>query len=282
MNDRPFAPRAALHEDTAVDSSELTCVAVYQRPIAASVARIWENVLDWEHLPWLHRTSFADIRLLEQSPGGWRAWVTTRTRRPREFLVEVRLDRPALRYVARTLEGDGAGTEIWTRLEPSAERSTRIHVRFEAPENDPARIEAIGDAYRRLYARLWDEDEAMMRRRQEVLAAAPGPKPSPGGAVPLGRLDDLRPRLPLRLRLDGRELRLVEIDGEILAHPTLCPHRGGPLDDAALDDGCITCPWHGYRYDLRSGRCLTDQSLALEPPARVVVDGDRGEASLVW
>jgi hypothetical protein len=147
-----------------VETRELACAAVYERPIAASVTRIWENVLDWEHLPWLHRTSFAAVRLLEQSAGGWRAWLATRARRPQESLVEVRLDRPALRYVTRTLEGDGAGTEIWTRLEPSAERSTRIHVRFEIPESDPTRLEAIGASYRGLYARLWDEDEAMMRR----------------------------------------------------------------------------------------------------------------------
>ena len=264
-----------------METRALACAAVYDRPIAASVARIWENVLDWEHLPWLHRTSFSAVRLLEQSAEGWRARLATRARRPQEFLVEVRLDRPALRYVTRTLEGDGTGTEIWTRLEPATERSTRIHVRFDVPESDPMRLEAIGENYRRLYSRLWDEDEAMMRRCQEVLDAAGGRSPPLGRVIPPGSVDELRRRLPLRLCLGGRELRLVELDGEILAHPTLCPHLGGPLDEAPLEDGCITCPWHGYRYDLRSGRCVTGQPLALEPRARVVVDRERREGSLV-
>src|ERR1700741_5021067 len=96
-------------------------VAVYERVVAASLQRIWENVLDWEHLPWLHRSSFGDVRLLEESPAGWRAWITT-PRGAEESLVAVELDRPALRYVTRRTNGVGAGSEIWTSLEPSGDR----------------------------------------------------------------------------------------------------------------------------------------------------------------
>jgi nitrite reductase/ring-hydroxylating ferredoxin subunit len=38
----------------------------------------------------------------------------------------------------------------------------------------------------------------------------------------------------------------------------VCPHFGGPLDDAPVDDrGIVTCPWHGYRFDVRTGRRVT-------------------------
>lgn len=33
-----------------------------------------------------------------------------------------------------------------------------------------------------------------------------------------------------------------------------CPHEGGPLSDGLLADACVTCPLHGRRVDLRSGR----------------------------
>ena len=72
------------------------------------------------------------------------------------------------------------------------------------------------------------------------------------------------------------------VNGEVFAYPTICPHLGGPLDEAPLEAGCVTCPWHGYRYDLRSGRCVSGKSLALEPLPRVVVDRDGGEVSLTW
>jgi nitrite reductase/ring-hydroxylating ferredoxin subunit len=83
-----------------------------------------------------------------------------------------------------------------------------------------------------------------------------------------GRRNDLRGN-----RLDGDEVRLVEVDGEIIAHAIVCPHLGGPLEAAPIVDGCVTCPWHGYRYDVRSGRCADHEKLAL-PIARVTIDAD--------
>src|SRR5437773_419995 len=82
----------------------------------ASLERVWENVRDWEHLPWLHRDSFASIDLEHEDERGWRARVGLRA--PANAVVRLELaasdDR---RYVARTLEGPGADTEIWTRLD---------------------------------------------------------------------------------------------------------------------------------------------------------------------
>jgi nitrite reductase/ring-hydroxylating ferredoxin subunit len=268
-----------------VETPEHTRVAVYERSIRASVARIWENVLDWEHLPWLHRTSFSAVRVLDASRAGWRAWVVPRSRRSTESLVDVRLDRAALRYLTRTLDGEAAGTEIWTHLEPESERSTRIVVEFDVPGIPPEFAEKVGDAYLRLYSRLWDEDEVMMMSRQTLLDERGGlvtPKPRGATEVPLGLAAELRERLPLVLRVGGRELRLVELDGEILVHPTVCPHRGGPLGEAAIDDGCLTCPWHGYRYDLRSGRCVNGHRFRLEPLPRVSLDPVTGNAALQW
>lgn len=264
--------------------SERRRVAVYERTIAASVARIWENVLDWEHLPWLHATTFASVRRTEESDAGWRAWVATRASHS-ELLVDVQLDRPALRYVTRTLEGDGAGTEIWTSLEPVGPRATKILVGFYVPFVDAEQAERIGAAYGRLYERLWAEDEAMMMRRQTILDDHGGrlPRaPEPGTVVPLGPIGELRKRLPLPIRAGGIDLRVIEIDGEPHAHPTVCPHLGGPLGDAAVEHGCVTCPWHGYRYDLHDGRCVNGELLHLGPLPRVRIDARSGEAALLW
>jgi nitrite reductase (NADH) small subunit len=37
----------------------------------------------------------------------------------------------------------------------------------------------------------------------------------------------------------------------------VCLHLDNPLDDGFVSDGCVTCPWHGWRYDLRTGEHLT-------------------------
>jgi nitrite reductase/ring-hydroxylating ferredoxin subunit len=91
----------------------------------------------------------------------------------------------------------------------------------------------------------------------------------------LGALEELRGRLPLRVELGGRPYRLVELDGELVVHSTVCPHLLGPLDDTEVVDGSAVCPWHGYRFDLRSGRgCGTARRFRLAPAPRVEIDAD--------
>ena len=127
-------------DETPPGESALTSVAVYRREVRASLDRIWENVLDWEHLPWLHRESFSRIECLEEGPSGWRAKVGLAPEKTgQEILLELVLERPARRYVARTLAGPGCGTEIWTRLAPSAPDRTQIEVEFRLPGVQPAR-----------------------------------------------------------------------------------------------------------------------------------------------
>ncbi|MBI3796767.1 MAG: hypothetical protein HY268_07345 [Deltaproteobacteria bacterium] len=153
-----------------MNSESLTLVATYRRTIQASLERIWENVRDWEHLPWLHRYSFSSIRLLDQTPGSWKAQIIMPpANAPREAVIELQLDPAHLRYWSRTLAGLGAGGEILTCLKPLDEQTTNIIVEFRVPGINAKQAEALGAAYLRLYARLWDEDERMMRRRQELI-----------------------------------------------------------------------------------------------------------------
>ena len=149
-----------------------TLVATYRRTIHASLERIWENVRDWEHLPWLHRSSFQRVALLEQTPTSWRARITMPPAdAPREAVIELQMDTPNCRYWSRTLSGLGAGGEILTRLTPLDAHTTDIVVEFRALTANARQTQAAGAAYLRLYQRLWDEDERMMMRRQELIDA---------------------------------------------------------------------------------------------------------------
>jgi len=256
-------------------------VGAYRREIHASLERIWENVLDWEHLPWLHRESFSRIECEQEGEGGWRARVgLAPAEAAQEIRLELTLERPALRYVARTLEGPGRDTEIWTQLTPLAERRTRIDVGFWMPGVPAERREALGRAYVQLYTRLWDQDQGMMTRRESELAARGRVGAGEPGVHALGSLAELRARLPLEIALGGRGYRIVEIDGELFAHATQCPHRLGPLADAPLEDGCVRCPWHGYRFDVRTGRSVDGHRLSLSRAPRVNVDPANGQVEL--
>ena len=54
----------------------------------------------------------------------------------------------------------------------------------------------------------------------------------------------------------GRKVAVFRLQGGLHAMDGVCPHRGGPLGEATVEGGVATCPWHGWRFDVRSGKCL--------------------------
>ena len=235
--------------------------------------RIWENVYDWEHLAHLHKASFAACDLIERGSWGWRAKLMLSNREAQ--IIELRTDVPAGCYVTTTIEGKGAGTQIRVELLEVAPQLTEVAVEFQVPETDPARLFAIGAAYASVYERLWDEDEAMMRERERLLAAAVRPD---AASLDLGSEHDVRQALPIDFELAGRPFRLVLLGETIVAHSTICPHWLGPLGDSAVFGGTVQCPWHGYRFDVASGRCQGRPELMLEPAPAIKIDGERVRA----
>jgi nitrite reductase (NADH) small subunit len=51
----------------------------------------------------------------------------------------------------------------------------------------------------------------------------------------------------------GRSLALFNVDGAYYAIDNSCAHRGGPLGEGELDGTVVTCPWHGWRWDVKTG-----------------------------
>ena len=88
----------------------------------------------------------------------------------------------------------------------------------------------------------------------------PQPEPAPGtGAV---------------VEAGGKLLALFCIEGRWCAIDNTCAHRGGPLGEGALEGTCVTCPWHGWEYDVTTGACRMDEQIAVVTyPVRV--EGDQ-------
>lgn len=246
----------------------LNLAGTYRREVAASLARVWENVFDWEHLPSLHEATFHSVELQEAGDWGWRVRLLNQ---PGDLskaqVLELRADRPGGVYVAATLSGPGTGTEIRTRLTRLADHRTGVAVEFHVAEDRPERLAAIGARYNDVYARLWDEDEAMMVHREQALRR----RTEPAEPINLGPLAEVRAGLPRLVVFGGQRFRLVELDGALIVHAADCPHWLGPLDDAKVEDGCVRCPWHGYRFDLRTGESADGRGLRLAAPPRVTV-----------
>jgi len=55
--------------------------------------------------------------------------------------------------------------------------------------------------------------------------------------------------------VSGQDVLLINIKGAIFAVENDCPHQGSPLQAAIVKDGFISCPRHGYRFNLSDGSC---------------------------
>lgn len=56
--------------------------------------------------------------------------------------------------------------------------------------------------------------------------------------------------------IDGLPIAIANINGTIYAFGDSCRHEGGPLSAGVLIDHTITCPWHGWTYDIRNGKTI--------------------------
>lgn len=64
---------------------------------------------------------------------------------------------------------------------------------------------------------------------------------------------DVPERVPTAARVDGRDLCLVRLDGELHAFDDACPHRQWPLHLGRLDGTVLTCRAHTWEWDVRDG-----------------------------
>ena len=51
----------------------------------------------------------------------------------------------------------------------------------------------------------------------------------------------------------GEPVAICNIGGEVHALSGTCPHQGGPLGQGAVNGASVTCPWHGWEFDCRTG-----------------------------
>ncbi|MHB2019417.1 MAG: Rieske (2Fe-2S) protein [Candidatus Xenobia bacterium] len=78
---------------------------------------------------------------------------------------------------------------------------------------------------------------------------------------------------------DMRSVAVFNLDGEFYAIDNLCPHRGGPLGDGWVEHGVVTCPWHGWEFEIKTGQSTAfDHLCQAVYPVRVV--GDEGEVEI--
>ena len=81
--------------------------------------------------------------------------------------------------------------------------------------------------------------------------------------VTVARVDEISSGEARQVTVDGRWVGLFNIDGVYHAVDNLCLHRGGPLCEGALRGAVVTCPWHGWQFDVTSGALMQDPTVGV-------------------
>ena len=81
--------------------------------------------------------------------------------------------------------------------------------------------------------------------------------------VKAASLAELPPGSAKAVEVSGKAIALYNVGGEVFATDNTCPHRGGPLGEGDLEAQVITCPWHGFQYDVKTGTCVTNAALSI-------------------
>lgn len=74
------------------------------------------------------------------------------------------------------------------------------------------------------------------------------------------------------VQVNGKDIALFKVDGKVHAIYSVCPHKGGPLDEGGLDGKTVTCPWHGWDFDVTTGVCAFNDSIK-QPTFKVKEEG---------
>lgn len=91
--------------------------------------------------------------------------------------------------------------------------------------------------------------------------------------IRVGNIDEFSPGSSHEIVIAGRIVALFRTDGgDFHALDGVCPHQGGPLGEGQLNGAVVTCPWHGWQFDVRDGQHQFNPTMC-QPAFLVKLDG---------
>src|SRR5262249_39993539 len=65
-------------------------------------------------------------------------------------------------------------------------------------------------------------------------------------------------------QVEGKAIALANVGGKFYAINNTCLHRGGPLGQGVLEDSVVTCPWHGWQYNVTTGKVAQNPAVGVD------------------
>jgi nitrite reductase (NADH) small subunit len=79
--------------------------------------------------------------------------------------------------------------------------------------------------------------------------------------VKVADLSDLGPGACKAVEAGGKTIALFNVEGTVYALDNTCLHQGGPLGEGMLEGEVVTCPWHMWEYNVRTGEKVENPEL---------------------
>lgn len=104
---------------------------------------------------------------------------------------------------------------------------------------------------RRLFARVDETEQPESPVSGNATTDTPAPRDD--GFVFAAKEETLSTSEGLHVGIDGREYALFRIDGKVHAIDDACPHEGASLSEGEIENGVVSCPWHGWTFNACNG-----------------------------
>ena len=82
------------------------------------------------------------------------------------------------------------------------------------------------------------------------------------------------------VEVHGDEVALFNLNGTFYAIDNMCVHQGGPLGEGLLEGENVICPWHSWKYNVKTGVCSTNPSMKVKTYSVKIEDGQVKVASI--
>ncbi len=82
--------------------------------------------------------------------------------------------------------------------------------------------------------------------------------------VKVAKLNEIPSDTGKVIEVEGKEIALFKSEGSVYAIANLCLHEGGPLGHGPVKDGVVSCPWHLWKFDVRTGAMVEAPSMKVD------------------
>ncbi len=82
--------------------------------------------------------------------------------------------------------------------------------------------------------------------------------------VRTAKVAEIPPGTIREFQVDGKAIALANVGGKFYAINNTCLHRGGPIGQGPLEGKVVTCPWHGWQYDVTTGKIAQNPAVGVD------------------